>query len=196
MSVQEKGWRCLESQVAYSSPYLSVETVRVETPTRPHGATWTVVHRKKGCVVIPLTPEGRFVLIRQERIPVRATVWEFPAGQVDEANSDDEAVRRQCALRELREETGYELGPDGELIALGFYYPSFGFTDETTYLYLARGVVPSAQGVSYDQGEAILGSHTFTPAELRGMIASGELCDANSLVAYARMVALNLFPQG
>ncbi len=196
MRSQETGWQPLESRVEYHNPHLSVEKVRIATPTRPRGAEWMVVRRKKGCVVAPLTTDGRFVLIREERIPVQATVWEFPAGQVDGDGPLHETMLRENALRELREESGYELGPEGELIPLGFYYPSFGFTDETTYLFLAKGVVPSPKGVAYDENEAILGCRTVTPGELRAMIANGELVDANSLAIYGRLVALNLFPPG
>jgi len=192
----ETEWRILESQEAYRNPYLSVEKVRMATPARPQGAEWTVVRRKKGCSVAPLTVDGRFVLIREERIPVEATMWCFPAGQVDDDGAPGEEVLRENVLRELREESGYELGPGGELIPLGFYYPSPGFTDETTHLFLAKGVVPSPKGVAYDENEAILGTRTVTPQELRVMIANGELVDANSLSLYARMAALNLFQQG
>ena len=31
-----------------------------------------------------MTAEGNFVLIRQERIPIRKAIWEMPAGQVDQ----------------------------------------------------------------------------------------------------------------
>ena len=31
-----------------------------------------------------MTPDGRLLLIRQERIPIRAAIWEFPAGQIDD----------------------------------------------------------------------------------------------------------------
>ena len=44
------------------------------------------------------------------------------------------------ARRELREETGYELAPGGELVSLGYFFTSPGFTDEHCYLFLARPV--------------------------------------------------------
>lgn len=190
-----EGWRTLESEETFANPYVAVARVRLETPSRPGGVEWTVVHRKAGCIVAPLTADGRFLLIRQERIPVRAILWEFPSGQIDIAEGHTEEIRQENALRELREESGYHLGLEGNLVPMGLYYPSCGFTDETTYLYMARGVVPSPEGVQYDEHEAILECRAFTPAELRQMIAQGEICDANTLAAFARMTALQLFPQ-
>ena len=117
----------------------------VFTPTRQDKpARWTVVHRKAAVVVAPMTPEGKLVLVRQERIPVRALLWEFPAGQIDEENSSDEAVIRATAVRELREETGYEPAAGVELVDLGYFFTSQGFTDEHNHLFLARGVVHAA----------------------------------------------------
>ena len=86
---------------------------------------------------------GRLLLIRQERIPIREALWEFPAGQIDSPEEKDDAAIRATAERELREESGYELGPQSELIAMGCFFSSPGFTDEHSYLFLARGVVPS-----------------------------------------------------
>ena len=91
-----------------------------------------------------MTPEGKYLLIRQERVPIRATIWEMPAGQIDDNVEPDENQIKEVALRELNEETGYELAPDGEMIPLGHFFSSPGFTDEHCYFFLARPVRPSA----------------------------------------------------
>jgi 8-oxo-dGTP pyrophosphatase MutT (NUDIX family) len=45
-------------------------------------------------------------------------VWVFPGGTVDASDrGDEEAAHRACAIRELHEEAGIELGPDAELLA-------------------------------------------------------------------------------
>ena len=43
------------------------------------------MHRKAAVIIAPMTRDGRIVLIRQERIPVRAAIWEMPSGQLDNA---------------------------------------------------------------------------------------------------------------
>ncbi len=186
------GWQQIATDTLYENDYLQVRADHVRTPTRPGGAHWTVVHRKGAVVIAPMTPAGQFVLIRQERIPIRATIWEFPAGQIDSAAEHDEAGIRATALRELREETGYELEPGGELVPLGPFVSSPGFTDEHSHLFLARPVVPSAAGSQPDEREAIVETRAFTSGELRALIASGEIRDANTLATYARLVALEL----
>jgi len=68
-----------------------------------------------------MTRDGKIILIRQERIPIRQAIWEMPSGQIDDDNADQERIK-DVALRELREETGYELAPGGELVPLGHYF--------------------------------------------------------------------------
>lgn len=184
------GWQTHASEELFDNPHLSVHRVTVSSPTRPEPFKWLVCHRKSAVVIAPMTAEGNLLLVRQERVPIRATIWEFPAGQIDD-HAEPEAIRRTVA-RELREEAGYELAPDGELIPLGHFFPSSGFTDEHSHLFLARPVVPHPEGHDHDPGEAITACRAFTPAELRAMIASGEICDANTLAAFARLTAMGL----
>jgi ADP-ribose pyrophosphatase len=185
-----EGWRTHRVEQLFANPHMRVDRVTVTSPTRPEPFSWTVCHRKGAVVVAPITTEGRLLLVRQERVPIRATIWEFPAGQIDD-HAEPEAIRA-TALRELREEAGYELAKNGELIPLGYFFPSAGFTDEHSHLFLARPVIEHPEGTEHDPGEAITECRGFTPAEIRQMIASGEIRDANTLAGFARLVALEL----
>ncbi len=191
-SKEREGWKLLGEEPLYIDPHLQVLRTKVETPARPGGASWTVVHRKAAVVVVPVTANGELLLIRQERIPVRETLWECPAGQIDEAGEHDLERLQRTALRELREETGWELGPGGALTPLGYFFSSPGFTDEHAYLFLARPVVPGSSGASPDEHEAIVECRSFSPARIGEMIAANEIRDANTLAAYARLHAMGL----
>jgi ADP-ribose pyrophosphatase len=184
------GWKTRADEPLFANPYIAVHRVTLTTPTRPEPFEWTVAHRKSAVVVVPITGAGEFLLVRQERVPIRASIWEFPAGQIDD-HAEDDAIRA-TGLRELREESGHELAPGGEIISLGHFFPSASFTDEHSHLLLARPVVPSPLGHAHDAGEAITDCRAFPPAEFREMIARGEIRDANTLAAFARMVALGL----
>ena len=132
---------------------------------------------------------GGFVRIRQERGPIRAELWEFPGGQIEESAEHDAAAVEATGLRELREESGYELGPGGEVVPMGHFLSSPGFTDEHTYLLWVRGVVPSLGGACHDVGEAISEVRVFSPEELREMVVNGEVRDANTLCCLAKLSA-------
>ena len=185
------GWHTVADETLFANAYIEVHRPTVTSPTRAEPFTWTVTHRKGAVVVVPITADGRLLLVRQERVPIRATIWEFPAGQIDDLAEAD--AIRATGLRELREESGHDLAPGGEIVDLGHFFPSCGFTDEHSHLLLARPVVPSPHGHAHDASEAITECRAFTRGEFRTMIASGEIRDANTLAAFARMVAMGLW---
>jgi len=184
----DQHWRILNSEKLCDTPYLRVIREHVATPSRPDGVTWVVAQRHTAAVVAPRTVDGKFMLIRQERIAVQKVLWEFPAGQVD--GEVNEKTIYQTALRELGEEAGVSCS--SELIALGYFFSSVGFTDECCHLFLARDVIPRAEGFDHDEHEAILEVRAFSEQELTGLIGAGEIVDSNTLVTYARLKARRL----
>lgn len=185
-------WETVSREVHFENGHLAVATEQVRSPSRPQPQSWTVVHRKAAVVVAPLTTEGELMLIRQERIPIQTEIWEVPAGQIDDAAVSDPAAIEAVALRELREETGCELGPEGKLVPLGHFFSSPGFTDEHGYFYLARGVVAAADGHAHEESETILDCRAFALPEVARMIAENEIRDANTLGICARLMASGL----
>lgn len=179
-------WREISRELLVDSPYLRVAREVVATPTRPDGVDWMVVRRKQAVVVAPRSRSGGFWLIRQERVPIRSLLWEFPAGQIDGVLSSDEILA--TAHRELAEEAGCVT--DAPLIPLGNYWPSAGFTDEYCHLFLATNVESAPTLHRPDDAEMIVEAREFSVSGLWEAVGSGEICDANTLVTLARMVAL------
>ncbi len=183
-----EGWETISSNRHFGNAHLEVVTDHVRTPTRVIPRAWTVVHRKAAVIIAPMTRAGKIILIRQERIPIRLAIWEMPSGQIDNMVEPDQKEIKAVASSELREEAGYELAKDGELIALGHYFSSPGFTDEHGYFFLARPVEPCADYVR-DETESIVDCREFSIEELRQMITENEIRDANTLSMWARLVA-------
>jgi ADP-ribose pyrophosphatase len=108
------------SRITYTDPNGTERTWESgERLTRPKGSDIDGV----GVAAIlqdPAKPddEPRIVLQKQWRPPVNATVIEVPAGLMD----PDESAET-CAIRELKEETGYigELVPDNTVSKLFVY---------------------------------------------------------------------------
>ena len=189
--MESDNWKTVSSERRFADRNLEVVTDCVQTPGHPASRAWTIVHRKPAVVIAPMTGDGKIVLIRQERIPIEQAIWEMPSGQIDDRNSEANNVKT-VALRELREETGYELPPSGELISLGYFFSSPGFTDERGYFFLARPVQPCAEGPKREEGESILDCRGFSNEEIRRMIAENEIRDANTLGICAALVARGL----
>ena len=186
-------WKTISSEHQFADRNLEVVTDRVQTPGHADPRSWTIVHRKPAVVIAPMTRDGKIILIRQERIPIEQAIWEMASGQIDNHDTDPENIKN-VALRELREEAGYQLAADGELTSLGYFFSSPGFTDERGYFFLARPVQPCAEGPDREEGESILDCRGFTSEEIRRMIAENEIRDANTLGICARMAARGLLP--
>lgn len=91
---------------------------------------WELVKETSAAAVVPVTPDGEVLLVRQFRPAVRDHLVEIPAGMLDVDGED----ALSCAARELREETGYE---HRSIEFLGGVYVSPGTTDHYVHLFWA-----------------------------------------------------------
>lgn len=105
--------------------------VSVDEEDWPGVGPWEVVRPLDAVGVVPLTPSGDVLLVRQFRPPVRQEVLEIPAGLLDVDGEEP----RDCAERELLEETGYRAA---SLDRLAGFHPSVGHSSEFVHLFLAR----------------------------------------------------------
>lgn len=189
--VQDKeGWNTVSSQSDFSNQHLEVVTEKVQTPSSAEPKIWTTVRRKAAVVIAPMTSDGKILLIKEERIPIRATMWSMPAGQIDNPDAGPKEIEA-TALRELHEETGYDLASGGEVIPLGFFFTSAGLTDEHCYFFLVRPV-HRASVHKREDGEAILECRAVDARELTRMISENEIRDSNTLAICARLAARRL----
>jgi len=118
--------KCLSRKLIYKGKII---TVNYDTVLLPNGKTSgrEIVHHPGAVAVVPSTGNS-ILMVKQYRYALDRETLEIPAGKID-----PEEKPEICALRELREETGYS----GSLVFLGSFYSSPGFTDEVIHFYLA-----------------------------------------------------------
>jgi ADP-ribose pyrophosphatase len=104
---------------------------RLDLEDWPGVGSYQVVRHIGASGVLPVTPSGEVLLVRQFRPPARTSLLEIPAGVLDRPDEDALA----CAARELFEETGYR---HEAIEFLGGFYSSPGMTDEYIHLFWAR----------------------------------------------------------
>jgi ADP-ribose pyrophosphatase len=119
------------SEPAGSRALFEGRWVRVDEEEWSGIGAWEVVRTPDAAAVLPITPEGDALLVRQFRPPVRHVVTEIPAGLLDVQGEDAQS----CAARELFEETGYRHASLEFLIG---FHPSAGHSAEYVHLFLAR----------------------------------------------------------
>lgn len=126
--------------------------------------------------VVALDSQQNVMLVRQFRIGANRELYEIPAGLL-EAGETPEA----CAIRELREEIGYE---PGGLESLGGFYTAAGYTTEYIHLYFTHDLIyaPLAQ----DRDEFIELVRLPLPEALR-LIEQGEIVDSKTIIGLLKV---------
>jgi len=147
--------------------------VERKQPT-PDGRTVTrqVVLHPGAVVIVPMVDASHVCLIRNERVAVGKTLVELPAGTLEPPEPPSE-----CALRELREETGYAAAQWHELPG---FYMSPGILCERMNVFVAEGL--TAGDPARETGEQI-DNLVVRWDDALAMIDRGEIEDAKTVAA-------------
>lgn len=161
----------INSTLRFDGKLIRVTVDEVKTPQGDIATREVVIH--KGAVAVLPIVDNKVLLVKQYRHPVKEILWEIPAGVFKEGETPEE-----CAIRELREETG--LSPIN-LVKLGEIFVSPGYSTEKIYLFYADKFIPSP--LPKDKDEFIeLGE--FAIDSFREMIEEGKIKDSKTLSAY------------
>lgn len=162
----------LTSKNVYNGKILDLYVDEVLLPNGNTSVREYIKHVGAACVV-PVDEEGNVVVEKQFRYPFQAVLTEIPAGKLD----SKQEPHLEAALRELKEETGYEAE---EMIYLGEYYPTCAYSDETIHMYLAKGLHRGEQKLDDDEFVDVIKVPLKT---LIAQIMAGEIKDGKTQTA-------------
>jgi len=146
---------------------LSIYTVPVN---KRKVAREIVEHR--GAAAILAIDKGKILLVKQYRFP-HGYVLEIPAGTLEKGEEP-----KKCAIRELKEETGYVAK---KMIPLIKYYPSIGYNTELIHCFVASGIRKSSK-LKLDADE-IISVVKIDFKKVLQMILSGKIVDSKTICA-------------
>ena len=154
-------------------------SVQVETIMLPkgHELKAEVIRHPGSAVIVPVTADGRVMLVRQYRAPLGRWAWEVPAGSLKPGEDVVEAARREC-----HEEIG--LVP-GRVEKLGSFFPTPGYCDEEMNFFRVSELREPGEGdgsAQPDEDEDIE-VQAFSLEDLRSMIRRGEIIDLKTVAA-------------
>lgn len=159
------------SATLYRGYILNLRLDQIRLPDGTASQREIVEHKPAVVIVAVLAASDEVLFIRQYRDAIGRSLLELPAGMIDAGETPEAA-----AIRELREETGYQAGTTR---VLGTYYTSPGFTDERHHLVLATDLVQ----VSGIQDTTEVQSMERIPrAEALRRALAGELDDGKSVI--------------
>ncbi len=161
----------IKQETIYSGQAFNVRRDEVRFPNN-QTTQLDIIEHVGAVTIVPIDADGRILFVSQYRHATGNELLELPAGTLDEGESPE-----NCALREIREETGYAAG---NLTKLGEFYLAPGYSTEYMFVYLATELNPAP--LPGDPDEFI----TLIPMPVEqayGLALFGGLQDGKSLAA-------------
>ena len=159
----------VDSKDILSGGFLHARRDTVRLPDGRQSTREYIIHPGAVMIVAQLE-DGRLVLERQYRHPMRAVMIEFPAGKLNPGEAS-----WACAKRELLEETGYSAR---QWAKAGVLHPVISYSTEFIDIWFARDLTLGERKL--DDGE-FLDVFTATSSELLAWCGNGEVTDAKTL---------------
>lgn len=176
-----KSWPLVSSRQAANYRIFSLRTDLKINPRTGEKHDFFVLDCPDWVNVVPVTSDGRVVMIEQYRHGTNTVELEIPGGIMDPQETDPVAAGQ----RELREETGYE-GTGARVI--GRIFPNPAIQSNTCHTLLVQGC-ELRHSTEFDHSEDI---HVrLVPVEhLPDLIASGRIRHALVVVALTHFLML------
>lgn len=163
----------LNSKRVYTGRIISLDVDTVRFPDGSAGELEMIRHSGASAVVPFLSDPGgedpQVLLISQYRYAAGGYLYEIPAGRLDKGEQP-----RDCAVRELKEETGCTAE---QMVHLTSIYTTPGFTDEKIHIFMATGLVA---GETKHESDEFLELEPMLLSRALGMVESGEITDAKT----------------
>jgi len=174
MALGQEPSEVLHQRLSYQGRKFNFEVTRLRLPNQVEG-DWECIRHPGGALAVPVTADGKLILLRQYRFAAQGRLLEFPAGTIEPYEDPAETIKR-----EIEEETGYRAH---RWQKLGEFFLAPGYSDEIIYAFLAQDLerlaVPPTQDADEDMENVLM-----TPQELTEAILAGEPVDAKSISSF------------
>jgi ADP-ribose pyrophosphatase len=161
----------LESKLVYEGKFLRLRKDQAQLPDGSTGSREYIVH-PGAAAMVPLFDDGRILIERQFRYPLKREFIEIPAGKIDAGETSF-----QTAQRELLEETGYRAR---EWAFMTRIHPAIGFADELIDIFLCKDLIKTEQKL--DAGEFVE-IEIVTLGWLMDQLKAGLLSDVKTQIS-------------
>ncbi|MBU1076346.1 MAG: NUDIX hydrolase [Spirochaetes bacterium] len=130
------------------------------------------VEYPEAAAIIPVMKDGRIIMVEQYRYANKCFSLEIPAGKKDQKESI-----KQCAKRELEEETGYKAKKIKKLIQ---YFPAISYSTEVLHIFLAKDLQKGKFNPDKDEFIAI---RILSMKEILQLITDNIIKDSKTILS-------------
>ena len=163
--------KTITSNYVFEGNILNTRVDKVELPDGKD-TTREIIEHSGGVAILPVTDDEEIIMVRQYRIAPDEILLELPAGKLE-----PEEDPRDCAVRELLEETGFEAETAEPLFS---FYTTPGYSDELLYLFQAQPVV-KVKEQKLDEGEFVE-VEKIKSESIMDLIAEGKIKDSKTMI--------------
>ena len=161
----------IDSSTIFQGKVLTLKNDHVLLPNDAIASREYILH-PGAAAVIPYQKNGNIFLVKQFRYPIQQITLEIPAGKLDPTDK----TPLSCAIRELKEETGYTAGKITKLTTIA---TSVGFSNEYIHIFLAENLITGKQALDSDEFLNVVSIPLKKAVEL---INNGQIFDAKSVI--------------
>ncbi len=153
----------------YKGKIFSIEKVEVTLPDK-RTRVYERVDIQNAVTILPIDDDGNVYFVRQFRVGSNSSLIELPAGKIETGEG-----AQATAEREIREEIGMAAR---EMLPIGEFFMSPGYSTEYMYCFLARGLYRAPLDPDTDE---FLNVEKIPLEKVKQMAAAGDLPDGKSL---------------
>lgn len=176
--VLKNSWICESEKVILTSPVMDLVEQNCRSSEDEKKHRFFLLRSRDWSNIIPVTEDGKIVMVKQYRIGIGGHTLEVPGGVTDLTDFDTQ----EAAIRELEEETGYRPLEGARCVSLGWTYPNPAIMNNRCHSYVI-GPVRRVVDQKLDPGEMI--EVVEVPiSEIPARILSGEINHALMLNAF------------
>ncbi|EKS6764163.1 ADP-ribose pyrophosphatase [Clostridioides difficile] len=162
--------KTISSDRVYTGKVITLKVDTVEIPGQGYQKRELV--EVGGAVgIVAITDDNKVVLVKQFRKPIEKPIFEIPAGKLEKNESP-----KECAERELKEETGYSAK---NIKLIHKFFTSAGFSNEIMFVYLATGLTPGENNLDADE---FLDVYEIELEEAYNMVLKNDVEDAKTSI--------------
>jgi 8-oxo-dGTP pyrophosphatase MutT (NUDIX family) len=167
-------WRTETFETVFRHPLLELQDRQLVAEGETARRRAIVLETPDWVNVIPMTADGRVLLIRQWRYGIESFTLEIPGGVVDPGEAPEET-----ATRELLEETGYRAG---RVRQIGLVHPNPAIHNNRTFTFVAEDL--TEVGPPEGDGEEEIEVTSAALEEIPGLIRRGVITHSLVIAAF------------